>query len=362
MSDASTTRLIRLYMEEAEAPMFLSGFFQSPPENFHNTEKVEIDVLRDDEDIAIVVTDLTTGARDNENTQYVNKGFTPPLFDEKGTISAYDTIKRQPGQDPFQNPDFAFNATNQAFRLFRRLEKKIRRSVELMASQVFQTGVLTLKDSAGTALYTLDFQPKSTHVVTVNTTWATNGSAGNPLGDLSALATVVRRDGKKQPTKLVFGPSALQRFLANADVKAQLDNRAMQIGSIAPQTRGQGATFQGFVWIGHYRFEIWMYDGFYRDPQTGNHTDYIGTNNVIMMSDGARLDLSWGAIPMIVAPESRALPFLPARMSDSGRGLDFTPNAYVSPNGKQLILECGTRPLTIPTAIDTFACLTVVTG
>lgn len=359
MSDASTTRFTRLYMEEAEAPMFLSGFFQSPPENFHNSEKVEIDVLRDDEDVAIVLTDMTTGARENETTQYVNKGFTPPIFDEAGTISAYDTIKRQPGQDPFQDPNFALNAANQAFRVFRKLEKKIRRAVELMSSQVFQTGVVTLKNAAGTTLYTLDFKPKSTHVVTVGTAWAVNGSTGSPLADLSSLATVVRRDGKRQPTKLIFGTSAMQRFLANADVKAQLDNRSMVLGQVAPQTRGEGATFQGWVWIGHYRFEMWMYDGFYRDPVTGNHTDYVGTNNVIMMCDGARLDLSYGSIPMIVPPEQRVLSFLPPRMSDSGRGLDLTTNAYVSQNGKQLIVECGTRPLAIPTAIDTFACLTV---
>lgn len=361
MSDASNTRLIRMYMEEAEAPMFLSGFFQSPPENFHNTEKVEIDVLRDDEDVAIVVTDLTTGTRENEVTQYVNKGFTPPIFDESGRITAYDTIKRVAGQDPFQNPDFAANATSQSFRLFRKLERKIRRSIELMSSQVLQTGVLTLTNAAGTALYTLDFQPKSTHIATVSVTWATDGSTGTPLADLASLASVVRRDGKKQPTKLVFGSSALQRFLANEDVQKQLDNRAMQLGQLAPQTRGQGATFQGFIWIGHYRFEIWMYDGFYRDPVTGNHTDYIHPEKVIMMSDGARLDLSYGAIPMIVPPEQRALPFLPPRMNDSDAGLDLTVNAYVTPNGKHLIVEAGTRPLTIPTAIDTFACLDVTT-
>jgi hypothetical protein len=360
MSDASTTKLIRMYMEEAEAPMFLSGFFQSPPENFHNTEKVEIDILRDDEDIAIVVTDLTTGSRENEVTKYTNKGFTPPIFDESGRITAYDTIKRQAGQNPFVDPDFAANATSEAFRLCRKLDRKIRRAVELMSSQVFQLGIITLTNAAGDALYTLDFGAKATHMATVSIAWATDGSTGDPLADLGALATVVRRDGKKQPTKLVFGTSSLQRFLANTKVQAQLDNRSMQLGQMAPQVRGQGATFQGWVWIGHYRFEIWMYDGFYRNPVTGLHTDYVGANNVIMMCDGARLDLSWGAIPTIMPPEQRVLSFLPPRMSDSSAGLDLTVNAYISPNNKHLIVEAGTRPLTIPTAIDTFARLTVV--
>ena len=360
MSDNSNTRLIRSYMEDASAPMFLSGFFLSPPENFHNTEKVEIDIERDDEEIAIVITDLSTGARQNESSLYTNKGFTPPIFDEAGAIHGYDLIKRMPGDNPFADPNFAANATRQAFRIFRKLEKKIRRSIELMASQVFQTGIVTLIDSAGNALYTLDFQAKATHMATVGTDWAADGTSGNPLGDLEALATTVRRDGKRNPNKLIFGSVAFQRFLANTDVKARLDNRAMQLGTVAPQTRGEGATFQGFVWIGHYRFEMWTYDGFFKHPQTGTLTPYVTDDFVIMTSDGARLDLSFGAIPMIVSPEQRVMPFLPPRMTSTERGLDLTVNAYITQDNKHVMVEAGTRPLTIPTAIDTFARLDVI--
>lgn len=362
MSDASTKHLIASYLEEASAPMFLSGFFLSPPENFHNSEKVEIDIERDDEEIAIVVTDLAAGGRHNESNLYTNKGFTPPIFKEEGSLSAYEMIKRQPGRHPFNRDlDFAEHALRQSFSMFRKLERKIRRSVELMASQVLQTGVLTLADQNGTALYELDFQPKATHITQVSVTWAEDGSTGVPLADLEDLARVVRRDGKRQPKKLVFGDSAFQRFLANEDVKARLDNRGMNVGQVAPVARGEGATFQGWVWIGHYRFEMWTYDGFYKDPQTGEHVAYVDPDNVIMLSEGGRLDLSYGAIPMIVQPEQRALPFLPPRISGVQQGIDLTTNAWLSPNGESLIVSAGTRPLTIPTAIDTFACLDVTT-
>jgi hypothetical protein len=339
--------------------MFLSGFFQSPPRNFHNTEKVELDIIREDEDVAIVIQDLTAGARMNESTKYTNKAFTPPIFKEMGAVHAFDQIQRQPGQDPFQDPNFALNAANEAFRIFRRLEKKIRRAIELMASQVLQTGALTLFNETGVTLYTLDFIPKATHMVTVGVTWAPDGSSGNPLADLEALATVVRRDGKRQPRQLVFGTSAFQRFLANAQVQLRLDKTIMNIAALAPETRGQGATFQGFVWIGHYRFEMWTYDGYFKHPQTGVLTPYVDVDNVIMLSEGGRLDLSFGAIPRIVGPEARALPFLPPRMSSAEQGLDLTVNAWITPDGEHLMVSAGTRPLTIPTAIDTFARLNV---
>ena len=365
MSDASNTHMLSMYLEEASAPMFLSGFFRSPAENFHTTEKVEIDIERDDEDIAIVLKDLTVSGRENESNLYVNKGFTPPIFDEVGVINAYSLMDRRAGQNPFVDPNYGANAMNEAFRIFRKLEKKIRRSVELMASQVFQTGVLTLTDANGTALYSLDFQAKASHIAAVSdsaysTTWALDGSTGEPLSDLDILARLVRRDGKRRPDQLIFGSSAMARFLANAKVQLELKRDGFgRAGLEVPSVRGDGASFMGRIPIGQYPFEMWMYDGYYRDPVTGNLLDYVDTNKIIMRSSSGRLDLSFGAIPMFVPPESRALPFLPPRMSSSDAGIDFTTNAWVTDDGKHLKVSAGTRPLTIPTAIDTFACLDV---
>jgi hypothetical protein len=358
MSDASTKHLIDLYMEEAAAPMFLSGFFQSPARNFHTSQKVEIDVMRDDEDVAVAIQDLSVGPRPNETSLYTSKEFKPPIFDESGEITAYSTISRQAGVDPFQDPDFGANATLQAFRIFRKLEAKIRRAIEMMASQVLQTGQLTLKDKTGANIFLLDFQPKTEHFPTAGVTWAENGGAGNPLGDLEALATVVRRNGKKQPKKLIFGASAMRRFLANPGVVTRIEKLGIGLGALAPESRGEGATFVGYIWIGHYRLEMWMYDGYYRAPGDGVFTPYVGDDHVIMMTDG-RLDLTYGSIPTFVKPESRVLSFLPPRITSEEKGLALTTNSWLTPDGKSLMVEAGTRPLTIPTAIDSFGCLDV---
>lgn len=360
MSDTSTTRLIDMYLEEASAPLFLAGFFRSPPQNFHTTEYVELDIQRDDEQVAIVVKDLSLPPNQNESTLYTNKRLKPPIYDEEAPITAFDMIKRQAGDNPFSNPDYAANAVKQAFQVYRKLENKIRRAIELMASQVLQTGELTLIDQNGVAVYELDFSPKATHLANAAATWATNGSTGDPLADLAALADVVRRDGKMVPNKLIFGASAFQRFLANAKVQLALESRRAVLAEVMPQARGQGATFQGWVWIGHYRFEMWTYDGFYKHPQTGASTPFVVTTNVIMMSEGARLDLTYGAIPLIVPPDPRLAAFLPGRISSQGRGLDLTTNAWITPNNKAVMVSAGTRPLTIPTAIDTFARLSAL--
>lgn len=359
MSDTSTTRLIDMYLEEASAPMFLSGFFRSPPQNFHTTEYVELDIQRDDERVAIVVKDLSLPPHANENTLYTNKRVKPPIYDEEGAITAFDMIKRQAGDNPFSNPNYAANAVKQAFSVYRKLENKIRRAIELMASQVLQTGELTLIDQNGVAVYEVDFQPKATHLKNAATTWAADGAAGAPLTDLSALADVIRQDGKMEPNRLVFGKTAFQRFLVNPQVQNALESRRALLAEVRPQARGQGATFQGWIWIDEYRFEMWTYNGFYRHPQSGVATPFVVPTNVIMMSEGARLDLTYGAIPMIAPPDPRLSSFLPGRIASEGRGLDLTTNAWITPNNKAVMVSAGTRPLTIPTAIDTFGTLSI---
>ena len=359
MSDASTRHMIDMYMEEATPLMFLSGFFRTPDRNFYTSEEIEIDVRRSSEKIAIAVQDIKAGARENEATYYTNKSFIPPVFKEAGTINAYDLMKRRPGQIDFTDPNFAAAVTEDVFSIARILEDKIRRSIELMCSQVLQSGTVACIDETGTALYTLDFQMKATHKKTVTTTWAPDGTTGTPMTDLADLAGVVRRDGKVNPNKLIFGSSALQRFLANPQVKTLLDKQVLNLGALAPATRGQGATFYGFVWIGSYRFEIWTYDAWYEHPQTGVLTPYIAPDNVIMLSDQTRLDLSYGAIPRLMPPDPQIAAFLPSRMSNGEAGLDLTLNAWITENREHLKVTAGTRPLPIPTAIDGFARLDV---
>jgi len=76
-----------------------------------------------------------------------------------------------------------------------------------------------------------------------------------------------------------------------------------------------------------------------------------------MLSSKARLDLTFGAVPRIAPPEARAMPFMPNRVS--GGGFDMSPNAWLSPDGETLAVSISSRPLPIPTEIDSFGCLDV---
>lgn len=358
MSSTSTIQMLEQLRVIAGAPMFFASNFKTGPRNIHNTETIELDVVREDEDIAVPVPDITAGYRNNERTKYVNKGFTPPVIKEQITVVVWEQFKRQPGMNPFENPDFARAAGEQVFSGLRLVANKVRRTCELMSSQVMQSGTISIPDAAGATIYTLDFGVRAGHKVTT-TAWAADGSTGDPLGDIGALSHVIRKDGKRRPGRLAFGNGAMKRFLKNAAVQTQLDKTKLNLGALDPANRSEDATFYGMIWVENYQYELWLYDAYYKHPQTGTLTPYLGDNKVVMWSPNARMDLSYGLIPKMTTPDARAANFLPPRMSIPEIGIDLQAFSYFTPDGDNLIVTLGARPLTIPTELDSFGCLTV---
>lgn len=359
MSDTTTRRLLRVYEQMASPLMFLSGFFQSPAQNFFNSEEVEIDIVRSDEDVSIVVTDLSTGYRMNSEDIYTNKGFKPPIHKEAIALNAFDLLKREPGQNPFENPDFRGNVISRMMAGMTKVDRKIRRAIELQASQVLQTGVVTLTDSAGNTLYTIDYKPKATHFPTASVDWS---GAADILGDIESLAEVVRDDGLQDPDQLLMGATAFENAMKNDDFRNRFETRRIDLGTIAPMERmGNGGNYRGVVEIGNYRFDIWTYGGRYKDPQTGNKVQFLDPEKVVVRSSGGRLDAAFGAIPNIGralgAQGNRLVPELPGRFSSATGGMDLFTNVWLTPDGEQLFGGVGARPLMIPTAIDTFGCI-----
>lgn len=375
MSDKSTIALLEKIQSRASAPMFLSSLFPSPPDAYHTSEAVEFDIEREDEDVAIVVKDLSTGANIIESDIYTNKKLLPAIYKEKGVVNVYDLLGRQAGMNPFESPQFGAAAMNKALTLIEKASKKIRRAVELQASQVLQTGKLSLTDSAGTARFTLDYVPKTTHFAEAGTTWPVTPTSGMEVNtattayaDVASMCQVIRRDGKKRVTKLLFGDAAFDAWLLDYRVKNRLVPFAFGDSNLNPNGTGrlsptdgpEDGTFQGYVRIGPEKVEMWTYSGFYKAPNGGAHTSYINTNNVIFICETAKRITSWGAIPRLAPPDARALPFMPNRAALPGVGIDLNLNAWIEADGENLWVSAGARPLVIPKEIDCLGCLTAI--
>jgi hypothetical protein len=242
----------------------------------------------------------------------------------------------------------------------RKVEQKIRRAIELQASQILQTGAVNLTDGGGNLLYTLDFSPKVEHFPTAGTSWA-SASLSQKISDLQDLATVIRSNGYASPDQLILGRSVLENLIGTEGFLERLDAARADLGTLtAGSTVGSGGTYHGTLKIGAYRYDVFTYDAEYEDPQTLASTPYLDPGKIVMRASSGRLDATFGGIPNIgqeLGVTTRILPEMPSRLSSSAQRMDLFTNVWLSPDGEQLFGGVGTRPLMLPKAIDTFGCL-----
>lgn len=360
MSDNTTKRMISAYFQEGSPTAFFSGMFQLRPENLHTSEEVEIDIVRGEEDVSIVIQDLSTGYRMNSTDLYTNKAFKPPIHKEAIALNAFDLIKRQPGMNPFESPEFRGNVILKMFQGMRAVERKISRAIELQSSQVLQTGVVTLTDSTGAALYTLDYKPKATHFPTAGVSWAT-ATLAQKIADLTSLSDVIRSDGLSDPDELDIGATVWENLLQTSGFLDRFDARRADLGTItAMDQRGNGGIYRGTMELGNYKLDVFTYNGRYKNPNGGASTPYLHPGKVVVRSSMARLDATFGAIPNIgglLGGAGRVIPEMPERMSSVDGRMDLFTNIWITPDGEQMFGGVGARPLMIPTAIDTYGCL-----
>ena len=355
MSTAVTKHMGRAYVQEAPAPMALSGLFRADARNYYSSETIEFDIEREGEEVAPVLTDIKNGATKFALDEYTNKEFKAPVMKEQFSINAFDMIKRQAGQISFVDPAFRANAMTQFMKHMRYGGKRQRRTLELMASQILQTGTVTLKDNLGDAVYTIDFKPKATHLPTFATAWTDLANA-DPIADLESLCDVIHTDGQSMPQDAIFGQGSWQNFIRNETVQKLMDNRRMVIGGVDPAAPAPGRRYMGYLELTGYRLNMYTYKGEYKDIGAATNSRYIESGSVIVIAEGFRGDATFGSIPQIVPPESRAMSFLTGRLPMSSVGMDFTTNAWVSIDGESITGSLASRPLLIPTSIDRFGC------
>lgn len=362
MSGSRTTKMLRLYEQTDVNPnMFFAGMFEVTADSFFNTEEVEIDVVRADQSIAITVQDVSAGYRMNADSIFKNQKIVPPPFKEAFTVNAFELLRRQPGQDPFADPNIRLNLITKVFKGTNRIARKIRRANELQASQVLLEGKATFRNEEGQTLYTLSYNPSASHYPTAAVAWDQAGA--DIVGDLEGLANVIRTDGLVTPNRIVFGSAAFAAAMKNEAFLKRFDIRNANFGVIQPPVmRGQGGIYHGMITLGSYQYEVWTYDGTYEDPETGVITPYMTPSKVLVMSTQTRLDAAFGAVPNIgellgASTRAQYLPELPPRLSSIDGAFDIFLNAWMDERMENLFAGAASRPLFIPTNLDGFGAI-----
>ena len=173
------------------------------------------------------------------------------------------------------------------------------RSIELQASQVLQTGTLTLTDDAGNTAYTLDFKAKNTHIATVGTKWDQSGA--DPIKDLNGLADYIRADGLVDPKTIIFGAKAWDAFIQDTKVQNAVKKDGLGLGNLSPRLVNKGGKYMGYLESGAYRYDLWVYNGRYQAFNSSTSTPFVDEKKVIMLADVEDLDfrLVYGGVPSL---------------------------------------------------------------
>jgi len=363
MAGIATVKFMGAYQRMRKPLMFLSSFFKTNARDRFNSKSVEINVRRHGQRVAVTVIGLSSEPRWGDVDQHSIKTFTPYPFNEGFSINGADVMDVQFGRTLYDEPRYVADALQSFADNAVEKEYAIMRAVELMCSQILQTGTVTLIDTSGNTIGSMDFKPKATHFPQVTVSWATSATA-TPLSDMESLADVIRKDSGQFTSISIMGATAFANALKCTTFLNAFDNRRIELGTIMPrEINAMGAKYQGEVNLGSYKTEIWTYPESYAHQQSGTDTPYVNANYVIMLAPSTELKLLYGGFPgPLVQPDPRVSAFrsvLPTRISEGGF-VDLSPNVWCSPDGETVYGSVRSRPLPIPVGIDEFGCINTV--
>ena len=356
-----TKKLLRYFssMPNISKMGFLSSFFVTTSEDITEAEYVSLDIERTDEDAAPVLRDISTGAIAISEDLYTNKTIKPPTYALERTLDVFKLLKRQPGDTEYERlGQWLGKLMNRVVKAWNKMFQMIKYGIERQASQILQTGTLSLTDDKGNVAYTLDYKPKATHFPTVSTSWATFATA-TPLDDIDALADVIRDDGLVDVTNLIMGAGSFKNFLQCTQVKEMADIRRYEnVVMINPRLANLGAKYQGTVSWSNYKYDIWTYNGRFKDFATGTKSKYIADDKVIFLPDMEDLDFRkvYGGVPQILNSMAPFDQFMPQNITIDGVA-NFKARVYADQKADSITCEVKTRPILIPASIDRFGCL-----
>jgi hypothetical protein len=355
-----TTQMLRLYRQvpNIDKNMALTSFFTTTGEDITNADTVEIDIERTDEHVAPVLKDISTGSYIVSQDIYTGKNFKPPAYSLKTPFNAYDLFNVDAGMTEYENEDFQTKLRTRTLKSWVKLTNMIKRGIEIQASQILQSGTVDLPGKDGvTGVYQLDFKPKTTHFPTVSTAWS--NAAADIIGDLDSLGDVIRDDGLVDPEHVIMDALSWRNFIKNTEVLNLIDKRNIYDVAVESDLKSNGLKSRGFLKIGQYEYQLWTYNGKYKDPATGNKLGYMQDNKVIMTASLSDLDFRkvFAGVPTIIDSDPRFSPFMPSRVVVPG-AFSFKPRVYIDENEETLFTEVKSRPLLIPTSIDRYGCLT----
>lgn len=358
--------IIDKYEQEWRPYGLLKSFFTAGSPRILQGEKLILPFKLKGNPIAIPVT-CCSGPNFNERRTSEVMEINVVPYKEGFEINACDLEKVPFGKNQFEMANQL--ATENLFDLIvegiRDNEDLLSRSWELQASQIWQTGSLSLTDKSGEVRYEYQFPTPASHFPAVATAWSDSANA-TPINDLAALASLIQSNGKARPDTVIMNEKTYLDFINT--VQVELKGDLLRIDTIGINREGLevlGGILKGSLSAGSHNLKIWVYNEEYDDPETGDPKKYVEDDNVIMIcsaeSNGNRVRYNRYFIPTPKIPMTSNISntigrLIPENISENG-SVTQELHAYGQIDGSAMTVETRSRMIYIPVSFLTYGCL-----
>ena len=334
------TMLPPLLQAKMAAKFLLDTFF--PTILTFGTEYVDIDKWDGKRRLAPFVSPISEGVV-MENIGFTTQSIKPPYVKPKMVTTAEHILARGIGQ-PI-NPTGVTPQQKAQAKLgmdLIELRDTIVRREEWMASQLLQSGKVAIVGKGFDA--EIDYGMKATHQIVLAGADLWTAATGKPLKDMRDWARLAGQDSGKRPDVAVFGSEAVDAFLANVEVAAQLDNRRIVLGQIVQSELPDGVTYWGNI----QGIDIYSYDEWYIDDTSGLEVAMVPVDMVFLGSTSAKTSRSYGAIMDMNAIDAGLIE------------TPYYPRSWMTDDPAQRWLMLQSAPLVQMNQVDAFIVATVV--
>lgn len=336
-----TKRLIAVYRESTRPTTFLRSYFRTSE---NDTKLLSIEIERMSEKFAVDVLRGTEGNR-NEFSRHSEKLFEPPFYREWFDATELDFYDRLFGNQGGEVDVVTFQGwLTKVSEKLRLLQDKIERSIEKQCSEVFSTGIVTLKNGDN-----IDYKRKAESLVDLGAGNYWDDAASDPSNDMKNGAKFIRTAGKSTGgvLDLILGELALEALLNNAKVKERADIRNFKLDNITgPQREANGGVLHGRISGGAWDFNIWSYPEFF--DLDGVSTPYVGDKLIYILPSQPNFVLGFASVPKIFRDATNAE--FPEFIKQERAA--FVIGNRIDDRGDKHIFDIKSAPLAIPVAID----------
>ncbi|QHZ50024.1 Phage major capsid protein E [Paenibacillus phage phiERICV] len=300
-----------------------------------NTETVEVEYRKGKRKMAPFVSPLLPGKVTNREGYTVTM-FKPALVKPLRPVTVIDLQKKAFGQDPFadQSPDERAREIIAQDTLD--LDEEITRREEWMRRELIFTGKVTQKGEGVDQV--LDFGFTNKAVLSGTAVWSNPDS--DPIAELmNRRLTIIQKSGIT-PDAVIMASDVASAFIKHPLIQKLLDNRNFSVGQVDPRTIPNGATYIGSLKLP--ALDIYSYDEWFLDDETGAEQPMVPTGTYAMVSTRGVFNMHYGAVTIMVNGEFATI-----------RGTRV-PNSWATVEPPQRFLQLNSRPLPIPTNVDSW--------